>query len=68
MQLTNPFGEYPPFQKFTDQMSQANIGLQDLIPVPHSSPSASLKDMEVYATIQRDACPDYQFRSMKKVF
>ncbi|GBL91664.1 hypothetical protein AVEN_82612-1 [Araneus ventricosus] len=38
---------------------KANIGLQDLIPIPHTSHSASLKDMERCSAIQHDACPDY---------
>ncbi|GFV65410.1 hypothetical protein TNCV_2638401 [Trichonephila clavipes] len=38
----------------------AKIGLQDFLPIPHSSFSASFKDMEACAAIQRDACPDHQ--------
>ncbi|GFX53525.1 hypothetical protein TNCV_4653111 [Trichonephila clavipes] len=39
---------------------KANIGLQDLIPIPHSSHGVSFKDVEVCEAIQRDACPDHQ--------
>ncbi|GBO40102.1 hypothetical protein AVEN_122345-1 [Araneus ventricosus] len=36
-----------------------NIGLQDLIPIPHTSHSASFKDMERCLAIQHDDCPDH---------
>lgn len=36
-----------------------NIGLLDLIPIPHSIHSVSFKNMEGYAAIQHDACADH---------
>ncbi|GBL83406.1 hypothetical protein AVEN_110709-1 [Araneus ventricosus] len=38
---------------------KANIGLQDLIPIPHTSHSAYFKEMERCSAIQHDACPDH---------
>ncbi|GBL71644.1 hypothetical protein AVEN_62928-1 [Araneus ventricosus] len=43
----------------TASHEKANIGLQDLIPIPHTSHSASFKDMERCSAIQHDACPDH---------
>ncbi|GFV98614.1 hypothetical protein TNCV_1453001 [Trichonephila clavipes] len=42
---------------------KAKIGLQDLIPISHSSHSVSFNDMEVCAAIQRHTCPDHQASS-----
>ncbi|GFS68754.1 uncharacterized protein TNCV_408601 [Trichonephila clavipes] len=38
---------------------KANIGLQDLIPIPHTNHRASFKDMERCTAIQHDACLDH---------
>ncbi|GFX55348.1 hypothetical protein TNCV_3969021 [Trichonephila clavipes] len=41
-------------------LEKANIRLQGLTLIPQSSRNASVKDMEVCAAIQRDACSDHQ--------
>ncbi|GFT90755.1 uncharacterized protein TNCV_2777421 [Trichonephila clavipes] len=39
---------------------RANIGLQDLIPIPHSSHNASYKDIAVCVALQSNTCPSHQ--------
>ncbi|GFW47886.1 hypothetical protein TNCV_2400731 [Trichonephila clavipes] len=51
----------------TARVKKVIIGLQDLIPIPHSSHSASYKDIAVCAAIQNNGCPNPTKHSLLEI-